>query len=321
MVEVDGHGAQLACFQVNELRVATPCLLKSHAPVGAKATPLSPPEIAGLTRLALSFALGRGSVCPVTRSFSLQLYQPHSAEDYIWYQWRRISVFLPKTKPPRLHEALSGTAIDPQEKDDKAAQWRLRVSSIHLQVARRLLYPQPNSSQPQITSDALSLLGVEAMACLWADRGRLVQPRGNPHAQGRLNLSRYDWRSAATFQQWIAALAGAHGQVAANPRNPASPMLFFDHQAVTTLIGMMGETWMANASCLKARFQLKAAREWSEQMLGERLAAYTPPPVDLAEELNRPIIPKLKAMPAGRRAPQLPPDSLVPSAEQAVQEA
>lgn len=290
-------------------------------PVGARPTPLSPPEIAALTRLALSFCLGRGSLCTVTRSISLQLYQPRAAEEYIWYQWRRLSVYLPRIRQPRLHEAVTGQALEASETTQEgakptAAQWRLRVSSVHLQVAQRLLYPQPGSSRAFVTADALSLVGVEGMAALWADRGRLVQPRGNPHAQGRLNLSRYDWSSAQAIQQWMRHLTGAEARIAGNPRNPQAPMLFLDHQDVVRLLGNLGDTWMAQARCLQAKFSLRAAQEWSDEMMRERLAAFTPPPTppleQMVEEAAGPV-PTLRTLRTGRRAPQSPPGTFVPS--------
>ncbi len=284
--------------------------------MGRRAAPLSPPEIAGLTRLALSFSLGRGSICVVTRSFSLQLYQPRSAEDYIWYQWRRLAVFLPTIRQPRLHEAVTGLADEDGSLDGKAAQWRLRVSSVHLQAAWRMLHPSgpanplqgSNNAPLLITPECLSMLGIEAMAALWADRGRLHQPRGNPHAQGRLNLSRYDWASAATIQRWISHLAGADSKLAENPRSSGAPMLFFEHSELAKLLGQMSDTWMAQAGCLERKFRTQESREWSEEMLAQRLSVYmpeVPEPQEVLNDAGSPV-PTLPIRKAGRLVPSLP---------------
>lgn len=274
--------------------------------------PLSPPETAALTRLVLGFCIGRGSLCLVTRSISLQCYQPRAHEDYSFYQWRRLCQFLPRVHQPRLHENVTGKLIENPEESDDAAQWRMRTSSKHFRVAFTLLYPHGSGRGIQLTSDALSLLGAEAIASLWADRGRLVQGRGQPHVQGRLNLSRYDWGSAGCIAQWIQSLTGACSQIASNPRSKRSPMLFFDHSSIARLLGQLGDTWMAQAGCLRPKFALPAADEFREQLMRERLSSLplNAPPVALPQTGGDPLetmatvtLPSLRIKRTRRRAP------------------
>ncbi|MGB7564076.1 MAG: hypothetical protein WBM08_04910 [Prochlorococcaceae cyanobacterium] len=246
--------------------------------MGRRSAPLSPVETAALTRLAISFCLGRGSLCIVTRSISLQLYHPQRYGDLAFYQWRRICAFLPTCKQPFLHDQATAKRIPTDGADPSAgnpdgtpAQWRLRLSSLHFQVAYRLLYPGGKIMSLQLTPETLSLVGAEGIASLWADRARLIKGRGQPLVQGRLNLSRYSFTSAHTVAQWIAAITTASSIVGKNPASDG-PMLFFDHEQTIRLLGALEGTWHAQAACLREKFTAPQVSDLQEQLIRERLA-------------------------------------------------
>lgn len=241
-----------------------------------KAVPLAPPERAALTRLALSYALGRGSICLVSRSWMLQLYQPELHRDYAFYQWQRLREFLPYCKEPKRFVRPSTKGKDAEEALAGGAEWRLRVSSLHLEVSFRLLYPQGSKGGARLTTDVLSLVGAEAMASLWADRGRLLRPKRGTLVTGLLALNRYDWGSAEAIRQWIESITGAAAQLGPNPRNRRHPALHFDHTQITRFIGMIRDTWHANAGCLSRKFALPAADELRELILADRLRDFSP---------------------------------------------
>jgi hypothetical protein len=224
---------------------------------------LSSVESAALTRLVIAYCLGRGSLCYVSRSISLQISHAFHEEDYILYKWRRICQFLPQTTPPQLYRLGRGGA----QPDEAFGQWRLRVGSKHFQVASNLLYPDGSANCIRLTSEPLELVGAEGIGALWADRGRIFHNRSSSFSQGRLNLSRYDWSSAALIGEWIGTLTGAHGQLLPNPRLPETPMLFFDHLALARLMDVLGNTWMSQANCLKPRFHLKESDALKEAQL------------------------------------------------------
>lgn len=203
---------------------------------------LNPDESAALTRLVLSYCLGRGSICLSSRSYSLQLHQPKAHADYTHYQWRRLRQFLPAIKEPRYH---------PTDAAGDTGQWRLRVSSKYFETAYNLLYPDGFN----LTSSVLELLGSEAIASLWSDRGRVLMGRGAVHCTGRLNLSRYRLEEAELVGEWIYRLTGAEGRLQASPRSPFGPMLSYDSVATEALIASLSSTWMAQAECLARKFR------------------------------------------------------------------
>lgn len=203
---------------------------------------LTPDEGAALTRLVLSYCLGRGSISLCSRSYSLQLHQPKAHADYTHYQWRRLRQFLPTIKEPRYY-ATDGSG--------DTGQWRLRVSSLSFETAYKLLYP----NGLRLTSTVLELLGSEAIASLWADRGRVLLTRGAAHCSGRLNLSRFQVEEVALIHEWIQRLTGAEGRLQASSRPPFGPMLSFDSMATETLIASLSSTWMAQAECLARKFR------------------------------------------------------------------
>jgi hypothetical protein len=300
-----------------------------------RSTPLSPPESAALTRLVIAYCLGRGSLCKASRTLCLQLYHPARFEEYAFYQWRRIRRFLPSCRPPRLHEQKTGrvmggapqgfsgretlgtpgsAAPEPADNEEgtQQAQWRMRVSSLHFQSALHLLYPMGGGRGLEITSDALSLVGAEALASLWADRGRLMRRKSSSCVEGRLNLSRLSFGSAATIAQWIAQVAWAQPVLAPNPRYPSAPMLFFDHTQMARFLGVLGETWMATAPSLASKFALPAALDLQQQLIDERLAFYTPieAAAQRGELTNPDPMPTLRTASGSgpRKAPTLPPE-------------
>lgn len=203
---------------------------------------LNPDEGAALTRLVLSYCLGRGSICLCSRSYSLQLHQPKRHGDYTAYQWRRLRQYLPTTKEPKYYPT-SGTS--------HTGQWRLRVSSKYFETAFHLLYPDGF----HLSSAVLELLGSEAIGALWADRGRVLMTKRSNYCNGRLNLSRYTFAEAELLYEWIHRLTGADGRVHHNPRDITAPMLYYDSLATERLIHALRGTWMAQAPCLERKFR------------------------------------------------------------------
>lgn len=204
---------------------------------------LTPDESAALTRLVLSYCLGRGSICLCSRSYSLQLHQPQRHADYTAYQWRRLRQYLPNTKEPRYYPT-SGAA--------HTGQWRLRVSSKYFETAYHLLYPDGL----RLTSAVLELLGAEAIGALWADRGRVLMTKNANFCNGRLGLSRYTFAEAELLHEWIRRLTGADGRVHHSPRDAQAPMLYYDSLATERLVTALRSTWMAQAPCLARKFRL-----------------------------------------------------------------
>lgn len=202
----------------------------------------------------MSFCLGKGSLCLYSRSYVLQIAQPYRQAEYSRYQWRRICQFIPTAKEPRFHN-LGATGEDQNER----GQWRLRISSRWFETAYNMLYPLSGADPAtgfrpfRIEQPALELLGAEAIASLWADRGRVL--RGSGLLKGQLNLSRVTFDEAELLQQWIARLTGASGEVDHSPRNHAAPMLFFDQEALYGLLQSLRPTWMGQAPCLATKFQ------------------------------------------------------------------
>ena len=212
---------------------------------------LNPVESAALTRLVLSYCLGRGSLCLCSRSYSLQLHQPRTNMDYTHYQWRRLRQFLPNTKAPRY------VPVKGADADGRAGQWRLRVSSKFFETAFHLLYPDGF----QVNEAVFSLLGAEAIAAIWADRGRILVTRGRNYCTGRLNLSRYTFEEAELMAQWISRLTGSGSTLHHGPRSFDSPMLYFDPESTANLMQAVADTWMAQAPCLERKFQLPESRQ------------------------------------------------------------
>ncbi len=209
-------------------------------------TVLNPSESAALTRLVLAYCLGRGSICLCSRSYALQLHQPRANMDYTHYQWRRLRQFLPNTKAPRYVPVKGDTG------DGRAGQWRLRVSSKYFETAFHLLYPDGFQLRPPV----LELLGAEAIASLWADRGRILVTRGRNFATGRLNLSRLTFEEAELVAEWISRLTGSGSTLHHGPRSFEAPMLYFDAESTANLMRAVSDTWMAQAGCLQRKFQV-----------------------------------------------------------------
>lgn len=214
---------------------------------------LNPYESAALTRLVMAFCLGKGSICLYSRSYVLQIGQPLRCGDYSRYQWRRLCQFIPSAKEPALY-ALDGNEPAQASK----GQWRLRVSSRWFETAYNMLYPLSGMDDTgfrpfRIEPPTLELLGAEAIAALWADRGRLLV--GGKRLRGQMNLSRVSFEEAELVRDWISRLTGCHAEIDHSPRNGNAPMLFFDREAVLGLLQALRPTWMAQASCLASKFQ------------------------------------------------------------------
>jgi hypothetical protein len=203
----------------------------------------------------------------------LQIAHPFAEEDYVHYKWRRLCQYLPSAKPPRLYEQAGSLQGESGPGSPDAGQWRIRVGSRHFALARNLLYPDGPGSAIRITSEPLELMGGEGIALLWADRGRIRWSSGGAFSQGRLNLSRFDWHSASLIAEWIGTISGAHGQIAPNPRHQEAPMLFFDHLAISRLLDVLSDTWVAQAACLKKRFTLKESDALREARLRTQIDA------------------------------------------------
>lgn len=266
---------------------------------GTPRTVLNPYESAALTRLVMSFCLGKGSICLYSRCYVLQIAQPNRAGDYANYQWRRLCQFIPTAKPPRFH-ALGENAAADQAED--RGQWRLRVTSRWFETAYNMLYPLSGADPEtgfrpfRIEQPALELLGAEAIASLWADRGRVV--RGSTSMRGQLNLSRITFEEADLVAAWIGRLTGVNGEVDRNPRNHDAPMLFFEQQELLGLLQTLHPTWMAQAPCLEEKFkpkpvpQSKAPRPSRRHRLGvaqPTTAADGPVPGPAERKRNRRI--------------------------------
>jgi len=238
----------------NEANYTVACV-STVAMAGTPRTILNPYESAALTRLVMSFCLGKGSLCLYSRCYVLQIAQPNRAGDYAHYQWRRICQFIPTAKAPRFHP-LGESA--PGEEDSRG-QWRLRITSRWFETAYNLLYPQAGADphtgfRPfRVEQPALELLGAEAIASLWADRGRVL--RGSGALKGQLNLSRISFEEAELLAAWIARLTGANGEVDRSPRNPHVPMLFLEQDDLLAMLQALRPTWMGQAPCLLGKFQ------------------------------------------------------------------
>lgn len=206
---------------------------------------LTPHESAALTRLVLGYCIGRGSICLCSRTYSLQLHQPRKHQEYTHYQWRRLRQFLPLTKEPRYYPTVGGP--------EGTGQWRLRVSSKYFETAYHLLYPE--GGPMQVSSAVLELLGAEAIASLWADRGYVLMTKSANYCNGRLNLSRFSFAEAELIHEWIHRLTGCEGRVHHSPRRVDAPMLYYDSLATETLIAALRSTWMAQAPCLARKFR------------------------------------------------------------------
>lgn len=252
---------------------------------------LSSGEAAALTRLALGFCLGKGCICLVSRSYSLQLAHPKAELEYINYQYRRICQFLPATSPPKLHVIKSPGKPD-------AGQWRLRVSSRYLETAYHLLYP---NNRFQLSSCVLELLGGEAIATLWADRARVLMTKRSNYCLGRLGLSRMTFDEAELIRQWIFSLTGCESTLGHNPRSQDAPMLYFSSLNTIKLIETLQHTWMATAPCLERRFRRPPSHvDLSRLDAKERLEAAMLQPLPLERGAPSSI---LRRREAGRRAP------------------
>jgi hypothetical protein len=265
--------------------------------------PLTPPDSASLTRLILSYCLGKGSLTPTGRTYSLQVAHPKRELDYSTYQYQRIKAFLPTMKEPYLY------AVHDKNGIQTGIQWRVRVSSKNFETAYNLLY---GSGRYQINSPVLELLGAEAIASLWADRGRVLLTKNGNFCAGRLNLPRCSHDEAQLLHDWIWSLTGAVARVHHSPLSQYTPMLYYENNDVITLMDALRHTWMARATCLEKKFRtprndLKRPTRASER---ERIAASMLMPQVLHRKAPQSIMVRRSG---GRRVPGLPPERPIPN--------
>lgn len=212
----------------------------------------TPEEGLALTRLVLAFCMGRGCLSKYSRSLNLQIRHPINRQEYADYQWRRLLQVLPDTRRPQRVGPETGTQW-----------WRLRVGSRYFEPAYNLLYGPGDGRGVAITREMLQLVGGEGIACLWADRGRIISSRsrrvsGGPHErQGLIHLSRATVAEAHVVAQWIAALTGAQCEVAPNARQILSPVLILDYANLKMLLEAMERSWHAQSQCLWPLFNLE----------------------------------------------------------------
>jgi hypothetical protein len=227
--------------------------------------------------------------------------------DYIHYQWRRLRQFLPETREPRYHPVSGG------DDTSRAGQWRLRVSSKYFETAFQLLYPIDQGAPVQtgetpirhfqVSSAVLELLGAEAIASLWADRGRILTTRGANYATGRLNLSRFSFEQAELIGNWIRTLTGCEAMLDHGPRSFEAPMLYYDWAATEHLIKALTGTWMSQADCLQRKFTVPSGFQRSGRAsLREKLQAEMLMPATLSRRAPGSLLQKRRDG-GGRRVP------------------
>jgi hypothetical protein len=152
----------------------------------------------------------------------------------------------------------------------------------------------------------LELLGAEAIATLWADRGRIVMTRGANYCNGRLNLSRCTFDEAALIHDWIYTLTGCMGRLHHSSRSKEAPTLYYDTEACQQLMQALRKTWMAQADCLAMKFRTpQPAQELHAASAREQLQA---------EMLMPQVLPRPVAV-LQKRQPRRVPGTSRPAAE------
>lgn len=257
-------------------------------------TQLNPYEAAALTRLLVGFCLGRGSICVYSRSYVLQIPHKKRHGDYVDYQWRRLCQFIPTVKPPKL---IAMKGADSTE-DPSTGQWRLRVSSRWFETAYNLLYPRQEGYGNTdrlftITPEALSLVGAEALGCLWADRARVF--RGKERMRGQLNVSRISFEQAQLVDEWIRRLTGAGGRLDHSQTHHGRPMLYYQHDELVMLLSALRPTWMGQSACLADKFALPPTVQDPSQSFSPSLRLEEPyvPPVRRRHGASRRKLPEI----------------------------
>jgi hypothetical protein len=189
-----------------------------------------------------------------------------------------------------------------QEEGIGKGQWRLRVSSRWFETAYNMLYPLSGADETgyrpfRIEPTTLELLGAEAIAALWADRGRLLT--GGRRLRGQLNLSRVTFEEAELVSDWIARLTGSHSKLDHSPRNGGAPMLFFDGEAVLGMLQALRPTWMAQAECLSLKFQPPA--DLKQPVVASVDRKRSPRPAAKRRLVPGPVAPRLENPPLLQR--------------------
>lgn len=208
-------------------------------------------EAAALTRLVISYCLGRGLLSRPSGHISFCVHHPPEREDYAHYQWKRMKQLIPNCKEPSYVPS-----YNPDSRPG-GGSWRLRVGSRWFETAWNLLY---SDGYFHVGSHVLELVGAEAIAALWADRGRIQWSRRSKEWIGRLSLLRYPWDSAQMVHDWIYTLTGALGRIGHHPNNHDTPMIHYPQEELVKLLSGLSHTWMAQAPSLEDVFRTQALR-------------------------------------------------------------
>lgn len=208
---------------------------------------MSPSEAAALTRLVLSYCLGRGSITAQSRSWVLKINQSSHREAVAAHEWEQLREFLPTIKPYKWVPGYSDRAAP------GAGNWQVRVSSRYFETAHNLLY---SNGFYVIRSSILELLGAEAIAALWADRGELLEAINRKGVLGKLTLNRYDFKGAECVRDWLYTLTGAKTWMSHVSYAPTTPVLEFDRQSMTQLMESIAHTWYAKTPVLRRQFDV-----------------------------------------------------------------
>ena len=252
---------------------------------------LSPFDASAFTRVVMSFCLGKGTICMYSRSYVLQISQRQNRKDYAFYQARRLRQFLSAVKPAR-YQVLGTSAKDPSK---HIGEWRIRVASRYLLTAFNILYPQQAEEQRKfvITPPALEALGLEALACLWADRATVERKVSGPRA--RLSFGRQSHDEVELLADWCERLTNVRPELAPHRTSmKLGPSLIFKGDGIYTVLEAMQTQWHASAPCLADKFQLEGVKpkpvEPSDVVLVGRR------PKNLQTERRQPILfpPKMR---------------------------
>jgi hypothetical protein len=241
---------------------------------------LCPSTAAALTRAVLPFCLGRGSISVFSRSYNLSLQHPRERREVAWHQRSRLLAYLPRMKEPRW---VPSTATGARQ---EAGWWRLRVANASLETAWRLLY---HSGSYSITEEILEILGIDAIASLWADRGSLKSRANRSICTGRLNLVRHGFPSAQLIHDWIYTHTGVTGSIIRSPHSGDVPVIRYDTDAVEALMQRLQHTWYAKEETLRAVFRTPnrlAEEHWLQRsgvapVIPQRQNAESPRPREL----------------------------------------
>lgn len=206
---------------------------------------LSPDQSVALTRQVLAFCLGKGSMAYYSRAWSFSITHPKPLLEYAHYQRSRLLRLVPTIRPPLWVKRRDASATETD------GGYQLRFSSIYLETAYMLAYP---NGEYRISSGILEMLGAEAIACLWADRGRIKIHKQRNTAVGLLLLQRHEFDAAELIHDWIFTLTGARARIGRNRATAHMPALWYTTDQLEKLMAALAHTWPAKAECLMPKF-------------------------------------------------------------------